>query len=153
MASRQCRNSPDSFCYVCGYYVGEKHISNKIVKEAKYWTAYMYTVLWNVHWGPGQGLGSACNVICGSCRSNLEGWLRGSGRVMPSAIPIVWRDPQNHHDDCYFCMINITKYRKVMGRRALTYPSIPSSIAPVPHSETLPVPNPPTNVSSFLFVK
>ena len=40
MATRGCRNSPDSFCYVCGFYVGPKHVSHKIVKGAKYWIAY-----------------------------------------------------------------------------------------------------------------
>ena len=55
--------------------------------------------------------------------------------------------------------MNVTydKYYEVSqghhGIRALTYLSISSSIAPVPHSETSPVPNPPTNVSSSLFVK
>ena len=34
----------------------------------------------------------------------------------------------------------------------MMYPSIPSSIAPVPHSDALPVPNPPSNVSNFLWV-
>ena len=94
----------------------------------------------------------APHEICGSCRCILEGWLRGSARIMPFAIPRVWREPQNHHNDCYFCMINIAKYRKVKGRRTLTYPSIPSFIAPVPHSETLPVPNPPPKVSTFAFI-
>ena len=65
-------------------------------------------------WGP--------HVICGSCRSNLKGWLRGSGKVMSFAVPRVWRELQNHHNDCYFCMINISKYRKVSGRRAMAYP-------------------------------
>ncbi|KAI6646139.1 hypothetical protein LOD99_9490 [Oopsacas minuta] len=32
---------------------------------------------------------------------------------MPFAIPRVWRELQNHHDDCYFCMINTAKYRKL----------------------------------------
>ena len=93
----------------------------------------------------------APHVICGSCRSNLEGWLRGSGRLS-FAFPRVWKEPQNHHDDCYFCMINILKYRKVRGRRAMTYSSIFSSIAPVPHSDALTIPNPPSNVSNFLWV-
>ena len=34
----------------------------------------------------------------------------------------------------------------------MTYPSIPSSIAPVPYSDALPVPDPPSNVSNFLWV-
>ncbi|XP_076799828.1 uncharacterized protein LOC143444920 [Clavelina lepadiformis] len=91
----------------------------------------------------------APHVICGSCRSNLEGWLRGSGKVMSFVVPRVWREPQNHHDDCYFCMINISKYCKISGRRAMAYPSTPSSIAPVPHSEALPIPNPPSNIEMY----
>ena len=82
----------------------------------------------------------APHVICGSCKSSLEGLLRGSEKVMSFAVPRVWREPQNHHDDCYFCIINISKYHKVSGRRAMTYPSIPSSIAPL-LSETLSVSN------------
>ena len=34
----------------------------------------------------------------------------------------------------------------------MTYPSIPSSIAPVPHSDALPVQNLPSNVRNFLWV-
>ena len=92
----------------------------------------------------------APHVICGSCRSNLEGWLRVSGKGMSFAVSRVWRESQNHGNDCYFCMINILKYHKVSTRRALTYPSIPSSIATVPHNETLPIPNPSSNVSFFV---
>ena len=36
----------------------------------------------------------APQVICGGCRrSNLEGWLRGSGKGMSFAVPRVWREP------------------------------------------------------------
>ena len=34
----------------------------------------------------------------------------------------------------------------------MTYPSIPSFIALVSHSDALPVPNPPSNVSNFLWL-
>ena len=45
---------------------------------------------------------------------------------------------QNHHDDHYFCLIDITKF-KGKKRTALAYPDIQSSIAPVPHSNEFPV--------------
>ena len=143
MASRECKNSQNCF-YICGFFISGKQTTYKIVKGTKYWTAYrLYFVLdigdQDKPWAP--------HLICGSCRFNLEGWLRDSGKVMSFAVPRVWREPQNHYDDCYFCLINISKYCKVSGRRAITYPSIPSSIAPVSHSETLPVPNPPSNVT------
>ena len=48
----------------------------------------------------------------------------------------------NHHLDCYFCMVDISKYKKLKDRLTLVYPKIPSSIGPVKHSDELPVPTP-----------
>jgi len=72
---------------------------------------------------------------------------------MPFANPRVWREQQNHHNYYSFCTINIAKYHKVKGKKALTYPSLPLSIAPVHHSETLPLLNPPPNISDFASIK
>ena len=149
MARRQCKTSSDCFCYVCGYYISGQHSSYEIVNGSKYWTAYRLYFGMDISdqdkpWAP--------HVICGSCRSNLEEWLRGSRRFMLFAVPRVWREPQNSYDDCYFSMINISKYHKVRGKRAMTNPSIRSTIAPVPNSDALPAPNPPSNVSNFLWV-
>ena len=147
MSSRECKNSQSCFCYVFEfYYISSKHTTYKIVKGTKYWTAYR--LYFGMEIGD-QDKRWALHVICGSCRSNLEGWLRGSGKVMSFAVPRVWREAQNHHNDGYFRMINISKYCKVSGRRAMTYPSISSSIAPASHSEALLVPNPPSNVNFF----
>jgi hypothetical protein len=44
-------------------------------------------------------------------------------------------------------MIDITKYKNIKNRRNLKYPSIPSSMAPLPHSDDLPIPNPPEDTS------
>ena len=41
-------------------------------------------------------------------------------------------------------MIDVSHYRKSKDKRSIVYPSIPSSIAPVPHCEDLPIPEPPT---------
>ena len=99
MASGQCKTSPDCFCYVCGYYISGQHSSYKIVKGTKYWAAYRLYFGMDIgdqdkSWAP--------HVIGGSCRSNLEGWLRGSETVISFAVSRVWREPQNHHDGCYF---------------------------------------------------
>jgi len=37
-------------------------------------------------------------------------------------------------------MIDIRNYKNIKNRRNLKYPSIPSSFAPVPHSDDLPIP-------------
>ena len=63
---------------------------------------------------------------------------------MAFAIARIWREPTNHLNDCYFCMVDVSHYRKSKDKRSIVYPSIPSSIAPVPHCEDLPIPEPPT---------
>ena len=71
---------------------------------------------------------------------------------MPFTIPRIWRKPTHHQDDCYFCMVDISKYKKSKDRKKIVYPSIPSSIAPVNHCSELPIPQPPTThaISSTL---
>jgi hypothetical protein len=44
-------------------------------------------------------------------------------------------------------MIDITKYKNIKNSRNLKYPSIPSSMAPIPHSDDVPIPNPPEHPS------
>ena len=61
---------------------------------------------------------------------------------MKFAIPRIWREPTNHTNDCYFCMVDPSIRRTGKNAPAIVYPSIPSSIAPVPHSDQLPVPIP-----------
>ena len=147
MAHRGCKNPTDIFCYVCGFYVGGKQISYKIQRSTKYSLAY--------HLYFGMPIGDqdkswAPHIICGNCRSLLENWLRGGQRCMPFGIPRIWREPQNHYDDCYFCKIDVSKYRKVKGRQGLEYPDLPSSMRPVPHSENIPIPKPPQHVSTII---
>ena len=63
---------------------------------------------------------------------------------MPFAIPRIWREPINHHDNCYFSMVNTSKYKKTKERKMIVYPSAPSSIAPVKNGAELPIFQPPT---------
>ena len=143
-SSRKCKLSADCFCYVCGLYVSLKQVKYKINLEAKF--AQAYERYFGIKIGD-QDKNWAPHVICGTCRSNLDAWLRGDRHSMPFAIPRVWREPQNHTDDCYFCMVDISRFKKTKNRRDIVYPSIPSSIASVPHSSELPIPKPPANTS------
>ena len=88
------------------------------------------------------------HVCCGSCRSTSEGLLRGKIKCMPFAIPRIWREHTNHLNDCYFCMVDVSHYMKTKSIKSIIYPSIPSSIALVPHCEDLPIPEPPVLESS-----
>ena len=87
-------------------------------------------------------------VCCGSCWSMLEGWLNGKIKCVPFAIPRICRKPTNHLNNCYFCMVDVSHYRKSKDKISIVYPSKPSSIAPVPHCEDLSIPEPPMLESS-----
>ena len=140
--SRKCKLSAYSFCYVCGVYISINQVKYKIKLEAKFVFAYESYFGEKIgdqdkSWSP--------HVICGTCQLNLDGWLRGDRHSMPFAIPRIWREPQNRINDCYFCMVDISRFRKTKNRHDIAYPSIPSSIAPVPHNSDLPVPKPQCN--------
>jgi hypothetical protein len=67
---------------------------------------------------------------------------------MPFAIPMQWREQNNHYDYCYFCMVNVTGYNK-KNKKGIKYPNLLSAIWPVPHGPDLPVPSPPDNLSEI----
>ena len=46
-------------------------------------------------------------------------------------------------------MVDITAYKKPQDKKKLVYPDIPSSIAPVPHDEHLPVPESPEQNEAY----
>ncbi|XP_030765451.1 uncharacterized protein LOC115889553 [Sitophilus oryzae] len=58
---------------------------------------------------------------------------------MPFAVPMVWREPTNHFDDCYFCLTKTEGFSKKQKHK-IEYPNLPSAIRPVLHGADLPVP-------------
>ena len=68
---------------------------------------------------------------------------------MPFVISRIWRKPTDHPNDCYFCLVDVSHHRKSKDKKSIVYPSIPSSIAPVPHCEDLPISMTPVWESPF----
>ncbi|CAF4935123.1 unnamed protein product [Pieris macdunnoughi] len=62
---------------------------------------------------------------------------------MKFAVPRIWREPTDHIHDCYFCVVNPSKRRAGKNAKKIEYPNLPSTSAPVPHSENFPVPSNP----------
>ena len=52
---------------------------------------------------------------------------------------MIWREPKNHFDDCYFCAVN-TKGINRKKRNSLVHPNLESAIRPTPHCNEIPVP-------------
>jgi len=139
---RNCVNSVDNFCYICGEVklAHQKRVITLTVKK-------VYEFYFGCKIGD-QDKAWAPHICCTTCTRNLTKWLKGEKEAMPFAVPMVWREPSNHANDCYFCMVppvsgGITAKKK----HTIVYPNIPSAIRPVPHSDALPVPEPPKQFS------
>ena len=91
-----------------------------------------------------QDKSSAPHICCKPCYNGLTAWFNGKKAAFNFAVPMVWREPRNHADDCYFCLTNITGFN-ASSRKKIKYPNLRSAIRPVPHSDDLPVPTPPVN--------
>ena len=80
----------------------------------------------------------APHIVCKTCVESLRGWTNGMLKLK-FALPMVWREPKNHFNDCYFCLSDMTGINK-NTKKAWKYPNLESAIRPVVHSEELPVP-------------
>ena len=117
---KPCKISSDCFCYVCGYYINPRQMKHKIIPETKFFKAY--EAYFGMKMGD-QDKSWAPHFCCGNCRFTLEGWMRGSRKCMPFVIPRIWRKPTNHHNNCYFCKVDISKYKKTKDRKKVVYPN------------------------------
>ena len=140
MASRRCVNLPDEFCYVCGEYIikgDERNITNQVKK--------LYFAYFGVKLGD-QDKSWAPNKVCLQCLRDLGLWF-AKKEALKFGIPMVWREPSNHSDDCYFCSCKVRGYNR-KNKKSISYPeNIPSAIRPVPHGPDIPVPTPPTELT------
>ena len=139
MASRKCVNSPNLFCYMCGYFIDRDHQKTLSPLLKKAYELYFDSKVDDADklWKP--------NIVCSTCASTLSGWLRKSPKhkSMPFGVPVIWREPTNHATDCYFCMTIIKGY-SFKTRKSVDYPNIKSVSKPVPHNPiNCPVPIPP----------
>ena len=66
-------------------------------------------------------------------------WTQGKATSMRLGVPMVWRKPKNHHENCYFCMVDMTEWNQ-RKKKDWYYPDIESARRPVPHCAEVPVP-------------
>ena len=136
MSTRGCVNSPNCFCYICGEFVVKKDRRNITVFVRKVYHAYFGVRLGDINkaWAP--------QVTCVVCVEDLRRWAAGKKKSLRFGIPMVWREQQNHTDDCYFCSCKVTGFNK-KNKKSIEYPNnIRSAIRPVPHGPDIPIPQP-----------
>eukprot|EP00096_Caligus_rogercresseyi_P012134 TRINITY_DN499_c0_g5_i3.p1 TRINITY_DN499_c0_g5~~TRINITY_DN499_c0_g5_i3.p1 ORF type:complete len:229 (+),score=-11.64 TRINITY_DN499_c0_g5_i3:313-999(+) len=129
----KCKNDPNSFCYICGYYtfVRDRRNITEFIEYA--YKAYFGLTLGDQdkQWAP--------HTVCHNCGEKLRNWTKGKYYGLPFATPMTWREQKDHTTDCYFCLVN-TKGHTKKTKHKISYPSIPSAIPPIPHSDQLPIP-------------
>jgi len=140
---RECVNSPDVFCYICGRFsTKEQRLAiTTFVKQCYH--AYFGCKLGDQEksWAP--------HVVCKTCVEDLRHWYKGDGKCMPFGVPMIWREPTNHVSDCYFCMTKVKGFSK-KNKQKIEYPNLPSAMRPVPHGDGLEVPVPPRTLDETL---
>ena len=133
-----CLKKANSFCYVCGDFttVSQRRTITSFLR-----TAYFHYFDCKIgdqdkSWAP--------HICCKPCYNGLTAWINAKKAAFNFAVPMVWREPPNLADNCYFCLTNITGFN-ASSRKKIKYPNIRSVMIPIPHSDDLPVPTPPVN--------
>jgi hypothetical protein len=79
--------------------------------------------------------------ICYVCVEDLRKWSKGKKKAFRFGVPMIWREPKNHSDDCYSCCCDV-KGHNSKNKTVVVYPNLPSALQPVVHGPEVPVPQP-----------
>jgi hypothetical protein len=83
----------------------------------------------------------ASHKVCYVCVEDLRNWSKGKKKAFGFGVPVIWRDPKNHGDYCYFCCCYV-KGNNSKNKKVILYPNFPSALRPVVHGPEVPVPQP-----------
>jgi hypothetical protein len=82
----------------------------------------------------------APHKVCKICVEDLRNWTKCKKKSLRFGLPIVWREPKNHGDICYFCSCNVLEFN-IKNKKDIIYPDdIRSAIRPMPYGPTIPIP-------------
>ena len=58
---------------------------------------------------------------------------------MKFAVPMIWKEQQNHVGDCYFCLGQVSSGINRYKKRKVDYPDLNTAQHPFPYSDIFPV--------------
>ena len=130
---RKCKLDPNIFCYICGSFTVSKQRQGITDFVKKAYLAYFEVKVGDQdkNWAPHQ--------VCRTYVENLRQWTKQKRKTIGFAVPMIWREQENHVDDCYFCMTNVAGFSS-KSKGSIKYPYLLSAIRPIPHSADLPPP-------------
>ena len=103
--NRGCKNNANSFCYICGKFVVKKYQRNITEFVKMVYLTYFGTSLGDQDksWAP--------HKVCYVCVENLRKWSKKKDKqTFRLAILMIWREPTNYCNGCYFCSVNVSGY-------------------------------------------
>ena len=124
-------NRPNSFCYVCGSFMlkGQEKIMTFMMKKA-------YRLFFNR-----EVANLDKNYVPNYCRSYclryLLSWLKDAPMSMKFAVAVIWKEQQNHVDDCYVCSTQVSSGINRYKKRKVDYTDLNSAQHPLPYSDIL----------------
>ena len=77
--------------------------------------------------------------MCKHCAETPRFWTQGKVISMRIGVPMVWPEPKNHHDDCYFCMVDMSEWNQRKKKDWYNL-DIESARRPIPHCAEVPIP-------------
>ena len=126
-----CVHSKNSFCYICGEFRASGNMRSLTENVRLLYAAYFGKPIRERAWTP--------EVACAVCLVGLTAWAKEKRTQMPLGVPMVWSEPRNHEEDCYFCLTDVRGLNK-HNRKTWKYPVLQSAYRPKPHSRDVPGP-------------
>ena len=121
MSGRHCTSDPNDFCHICGTYIVKARQRPITDFVRRGYLAYFGIKIGDQdkRWAP--------HTTCSTCLEQLRKWSKGQLKQLPFAIPMIWREPTNHYNDCYFCITKVTGYN-CKNLKNIQYPNLLSAI-------------------------
>lgn len=69
----------------------------------------------------------APHKVCSICVEELRQWTNCTKKSFRFGIPMIWREPKNHSDDCYFCSCKMQGHNSKSVKN-IVYPNLPSAM-------------------------
>lgn len=81
------------------------------------------------------------SLVCKSCVESLRLWVNKKRPHFKYQTPMIWREPSDHHSECYFCVVNITGINR-KNHSKWTYPNLLTAVRPVLYARNTSDPEP-----------
>jgi hypothetical protein len=85
--------------------------------------------------------------VCCICVQELRQWTQDKKKSLPFGIPMIWREPGSHSEDCYLCSCNLQGCYS-SHKKDICYPNMPSAMRPVAYGPDIPIPASPETLDT-----